>query len=118
MDYKRHQLVKTLLIFLAFIDISVQQEYATIINNETLLIEQLFVRYNPTARPLLDTSESVDINMYFQIGSLKDVDIKSQTITVNGWIRLMWTDERLRWNSSEYNLTHLFYQPQLYGFHL
>ena len=102
MDYKRNQLVNILLILLAFMDISVEQENTTFINNEAKLIEQLFVRYNPAVRPLLDTSKSVDINMYFQINSLKDVDIKSQSITVNGWIVLMWTDESLRWNSSEY----------------
>lgn len=31
-----------------------------------------------------------------------DIDEKTDTFTAFGWTKMMWTDDRLKWNSSDY----------------
>lgn len=109
---RRNNLIMLLVLLIAYMDIWVESANQTI-NNETLLIKHLFTGYDPKARPLLDTSRAVDVNMGFEMTSINDVDTKSQTITISGWCVFTWSDDRLTWNASEYNLRTIVLPPSM-----
>jgi len=60
----------------------------------------LFKDYNPNTRPVLDFSESVELNYGIEIKSLEYFDQKGENIKFNLWIYNSWTDHYLKWNTS------------------
>ena len=63
----------------------------------------LFKDYNSNTRPVLDFSESVELNYGIEIKSLEYFDQKGENIKFNIWIYNSWKDHYLKWNLSTYN---------------
>ena len=38
-----------------------------------------------------------------------DIDESTSVMTVDAWIRMVWTDEHLSWNKSVYNVSQLHF---------
>ena len=56
----------------------------------------LFKNYNPNTRPVLDFSESVELNYGIEIKSLEYFDQKGENIKFNIWIYNSWKDHYLK----------------------
>ncbi|RUS89879.1 hypothetical protein EGW08_002320 [Elysia chlorotica] len=58
--------------------------------------------YNPQQRPMLNQSEVLQVRAIFELVSIVEINDVLQTFRCNGFLGLFWTDEMLRWNSSDY----------------
>jgi len=77
---------------------------SAILTDEERLIKELFVDYNPTARPVINNKKTVVIDIQYSLQQIKQLDSRSQTLTSIGHLVLRWKDERLVWNASEENV--------------
>ena len=69
---------------------------------ERRLLETLLKRYNKLERPVLNETDLVEVNIGLNLQQILDIDETKQILTTNSWLNLAWTDENLRWNSSEF----------------
>lgn len=70
---------------------------------ENNLQETLFKTYNRYMRPVKVYSSKVPIGIRFYLLSLQELNMKMQTLHTATWLEVMWTDEYLTWNSSEFS---------------
>jgi len=73
-------------------------------SDEEKLLEHLFTDYNPSARPVLNSSNTVTVDIHFSLLQIQDLNVRSQVFATTGLLVLMWRDERLSWNENEYTL--------------
>jgi len=71
-----------------------------------LLRNKLFSGYNKKTIP-----DDVDLNFGMSIIKF-DLDEKKGTFEVDGWLKYVWTDDRLAWDSKEYNIDSLHVCPK------
>ncbi|KAK2563553.1 Neuronal acetylcholine receptor subunit alpha-6, partial [Acropora cervicornis] len=71
--------------------------------NEWHLLDLLFANYSKVLRP----SSLVNISLNLVVANLVGVDPKKGQIDLRIWLRMFWTDRRLRWNSSQFNVSSL-----------
>ncbi|XP_071944093.1 neuronal acetylcholine receptor subunit alpha-9-II-like [Antedon mediterranea] len=72
-------------------------------NNEQRLIDNLLKNYTqPSARPVLDDSDTVLITYRYSVTQVTEVDEREQFIVVNGMMGMTWTDHLMVWNASDY----------------
>ena len=53
------------------------------------------------SRQVIPSNVSVQIGLL--VFKVLEVDVTNSVLSLGCWIRLEWTDRRLRWNSSDYN---------------
>lgn len=70
---------------------------------EWQLLDSLFTNYSKITRPSLKTNISVNL----VVSILDSVDSKKEKIGLRVWFRMFWTDYRLKWNTSQFNITSL-----------
>uniref|UniRef100_A0A0B6Z3G4 Neurotransmitter-gated ion-channel ligand-binding domain-containing protein n=1 Tax=Arion vulgaris TaxID=1028688 RepID=A0A0B6Z3G4_9EUPU len=72
--------------------------------NQHRLYYDLFVAssYNKLIRPVINTSESLQINFSLALSAIINVDAKNQFIITNVWLQMYWYDYQLVWNASDY----------------
>ncbi|RUS89880.1 hypothetical protein EGW08_002321 [Elysia chlorotica] len=58
--------------------------------------------YNPDQRPVLDQAHTLHVDVMFALVSIVEINDVIQNFRCNGFLGLFWTDEILRWNSSDY----------------
>ncbi|KAK3750037.1 hypothetical protein RRG08_027360 [Elysia crispata] len=58
--------------------------------------------YNPTQRPLRDQDDILSVDAFFGLVSIVEINDVVQSFKCNGFLVLMWRDEILQWNSSDY----------------
>ena len=68
-------------------------------DEENILKTILPSTYKKSVRP----SSEVMIYAFISLQQINSVDEKSQTITTNSYLTLLWTDQRLTWNISSYD---------------
>lgn len=73
------------------------------IPDEQMLIARLLRNYDPAARPVYNASSTVVVRFGFLLIQICDMDERNQILTTNVWLEQEWFDERLVWNSSEFN---------------
>ncbi|XP_070543862.1 neuronal acetylcholine receptor subunit alpha-10-like [Ptychodera flava] len=73
------------------------------VDYEAQLLKDVFKDYSPLLRPVLDKSRTVDVTHGMSLTHIVDFDELNEKLTVNVWLRQFWVDERLRWNSSQYD---------------
>ncbi|KAK2175745.1 hypothetical protein NP493_711g03120 [Ridgeia piscesae] len=56
-----------------------------------------------SARPVMNSSDTVPVEIQFSLMHIKELDVRSQVLTTTGLLILQWVDERLRWDPREYN---------------
>ncbi|XP_019632173.1 PREDICTED: neuronal acetylcholine receptor subunit alpha-7-like [Branchiostoma belcheri] len=66
------------------------------------LLDKLLKNYNILERPVLNDSDALTVNLGVTLQQIIDVDEKNQILTTNIWVRMIWTDEYLSWNESEF----------------
>lgn len=76
-------------------------------SDEELLLEYLFRDYNPSARPVLNSSQTVSVNVQFSLLQIQELNIRSQVLTTTGLLILDWKDERLTWDKEISDLTEI-----------
>ncbi len=69
---------------------------------ETKLYNKLLSSYNKRVRPVLNTEESVHINISIVLANVLDIDEKHQSLTTLLWIYSEWVDPLLAWNETEF----------------
>ncbi|ELT93061.1 hypothetical protein CAPTEDRAFT_146658, partial [Capitella teleta] len=69
---------------------------------EDKLLEALLGNYKRAARPVLDSRDSVMVNLQFSLMHIKDLDVRSQIFTTTGLLIVEWQDERLVWDPADY----------------
>lgn len=70
--------------------------------NESQLLMNLFKEYNTQVRPVIEPRDQVQVEITFNIRSLKELNTKEEILSVVGWVSAYWEDKRLKWNTSEY----------------
>ncbi|GMH99376.1 hypothetical protein TrST_g8944 [Triparma strigata] len=65
--------------------------------------------YNKLIPPVEKFRVPVDVTMGLNVYKLVNLDIQAAQIDLSVWIRLSWTDKRLAWNTSTYNVTQTTY---------
>ena len=66
--------------------------------------------YNKNVRP----DDQVELMPVFSLKQVVSIDEKNQIMTSNSYVGLLWADNRLRWNSSDYNgVTEIFIPTNL-----
>ncbi|KAK3788232.1 hypothetical protein RRG08_029028 [Elysia crispata] len=58
--------------------------------------------YNPTQRPLRDQDDVLDVYAFFEVVSIVEINDVVQSFKCNGFLGLVWRDEMLQWNSTDY----------------
>ncbi|KAI0231374.1 hypothetical protein LSAT2_018277 [Lamellibrachia satsuma] len=61
-------------------------------SDEELLLEYLFRDYNPSARPVLNSSQTVSVNVQFSLLQIQELNIRSQVLTTTGLLILVSTE--------------------------
>ncbi|KAK2163529.1 hypothetical protein LSH36_78g04014 [Paralvinella palmiformis] len=74
-------------------------------SDEERLLELLFDGYNPSARPVINSSHTVDVRMQFSLLQIQELNLRNQVLTTTGLLILEWRDERLKWDSKAIPLT-------------
>lgn len=67
--------------------------------HDTLLASS---NYNPEQRPVLDQADTLVVQVMFALVSIVEINDVVQSFRCNGFLGLFWTDEILKWNSSDY----------------
>ncbi|XP_071944538.1 neuronal acetylcholine receptor subunit alpha-10-like [Antedon mediterranea] len=78
-------------------------------SNESMLTEQLLLSYGPrTTRPVDFKNSTVNVTLRFIVTQVINLDEKAQALTVNGWFKMIWTDQRLIWDENDQNIKDIF----------
>lgn len=66
------------------------------------LISDKFNGYKRSLRPIRNQNNSVEIRVYFELGSIHEVDEVLEKFSVTGLLYIYWFDEFIRWKPEEY----------------
>jgi hypothetical protein len=66
------------------------------------MVDDLLKDYHKAYRPIIDSTQVVEIRMTFSLLAISDVNVKEQQLTAKGFFFLTWNDEFLTWNVTEY----------------
>ena len=93
------------------------QVFAETLDNVTDLYDSLFVhsKYNRNIRGVQDQTKVVKVGANFSLVTLVEVMEKEEAFEVMGLLYLSWTDERLVWNTTDFNGTNMV--RKLYKFY-
>eukprot|EP00928_Gymnodinium_smaydae_P034025 TRINITY_DN24204_c0_g1_i2.p1 TRINITY_DN24204_c0_g1~~TRINITY_DN24204_c0_g1_i2.p1 ORF type:complete len:490 (+),score=54.85 TRINITY_DN24204_c0_g1_i2:54-1523(+) len=75
---------------------------ASLDNIESRLRTKLFNGYDTNVRPLIDSTQPVDVKIGLALTHLLDFDIVAGVAKLNVWLRAAWYDPQLDWNSSSF----------------
>ena len=81
-------------------------------DEENNLYNHLLQNYNKNIRPVKSYNKPVTTQLGLGVQTLESFDQMEETISLNIWMRMKWTDEYLSWNSSLSNLTFLSINPE------
>ncbi|XP_031551820.1 ligand-gated ion channel 4-like, partial [Actinia tenebrosa] len=70
--------------------------------DEQRITEDLFKNYDPGLRPVFKKQDNVTVTLGVSVHQIIDVDEKNQIIKTSLWIRQIWNNPFLRWNSTYY----------------
>ena len=98
-----------MMVLIRYFIFSVVINYITtqdILMAEGALHDHLLANYKPDIRPRNCYYEPTLIGFDFYLGYLKEYDEKIGQLSVSGYMKFMWHDRRLQWNTTEYVLHH------------
>ena len=70
--------------------------------HEYRLVKYLMSNYEKSVRPARSPGEALDVQFDVSIHQIIDVDEKNQILTTNCWIKTIWKDTHLTWNSTDF----------------
>ena len=72
----------------------------------------LFKNYDPTTRPVINSSKAVEVKTQFTLELLDKLDAKRQVLATKGYLSLSWRDEHLTWEPKQFgNLAAIVVPP-------
>ncbi|XP_071087003.1 neuronal acetylcholine receptor subunit non-alpha-2-like [Haliotis cracherodii] len=75
---------------------------------EARLVDQLTSNYDRRVRPRMNASETVDVTFAFYMTRVDILNLRSEMLSVTGWIVVRWYDDIFRWDPAQYdNITKL-----------
>ncbi|XP_038207976.1 neuronal acetylcholine receptor subunit alpha-10-like isoform X2 [Zerene cesonia] len=72
-------------------------------DEEYQLVRHLMDKYDPSVRPVENSSHPLLVTFGVSLHHIIDVEEKDQLLTTNCWITQIWTDHHLRWNTSDFD---------------
>jgi len=94
--------------------IAAEITYGVATNWEAKLLKDLFVSYEPQARPLKSHKDAVDLR--FEIALVSATETSPGTFGLTVWITQQWRDEYLTWDPAAYDgLKEIKIHPQIPG---
>ncbi|XP_046372590.1 neuronal acetylcholine receptor subunit alpha-7-like [Haliotis rufescens] len=75
------------------------------------LFEDKINKNNLNVKPLLDQTETMHVNLSFNLVSITEFNEVDQRFSCNAWLDVYWKDELLVWNSSEYGDLQMVWPP-------
>ncbi|XP_017461122.1 PREDICTED: neuronal acetylcholine receptor subunit beta-3-like, partial [Rhagoletis zephyria] len=82
-----------------------KKENDTVVQNHIkALRKELFKDrgYDIMSRPVLNYSHPTDVHIWLDLNYIVDLDLRTGVLTTEGWLRLWWVDEQLRWRPDEF----------------
>lgn len=79
----------------------------TLATKEDDLRNVLLNDYNKYTRPVVDETNTLDLKIGIEIKGLETFNQKDETAVFNIWMTMMWYDEYLFWNETEYNIKYI-----------
>ena len=76
-------------------------------NANRIMVDDLLKDYRKAYRPIIDSTQAVEIRMKFSLLAITDVNEKEQQLTAKGFFFLTWNDEFLTWNVTEYQVEEI-----------
>lgn len=81
--------------------------YCSASNEETILRNLIFKDYDKYTRPVTNTSSVVPVTIGIAVQNIESFDQIEETIKLNVWLRKYWTNDFLKWNTSQSTLPQL-----------
>ncbi|XP_046574632.1 neuronal acetylcholine receptor subunit alpha-7-like [Haliotis rubra] len=78
---------------------------------QSRLSKEKMTDYILTVPPIINGT-TLNITIDFNLGTLVDLNEKDQSLTLDGWLDVDWTDPRLAWSVSEYNTTEVCFKQK------
>ncbi|KAK6170133.1 hypothetical protein SNE40_018602 [Patella caerulea] len=72
----------------------------TVINS---LYKKIFENYNPDVRPIINASAAVHVETLFALQAIRKLEASSETLAATVLFQLIWKDDLLIWNKTEYD---------------
>jgi hypothetical protein len=93
--------------FNLFIVITSLQFTNTFATKEDDLRNVLLNDYNKYTRPVINDTNTLDLKIGIEIKGLETFNQKDETAVFNIWMTMMWFDEYLTWNETEYGIKYI-----------
>ncbi|UXI18370.1 DNA replication complex GINS protein PSF2-like [Sarcoptes scabiei] len=58
--------------------------------------------YDPMTRPVRNYTHAINVSIYLDVNYIKNLDVQTKILESEGWIRLSWFDENLKWKTIEF----------------
>lgn len=108
-SYSRFTLGITVTIFCFSIDPVTSQTS----NDSKKLFNDLFSSYSLKVRPVVNQQQPLRLDVSFYLSGVIEVNEVKEKMVTTGFLRLMWTDEHLKWTPADYNNTTHIFVPQV-----
>jgi nicotinic acetylcholine receptor, invertebrate len=76
-------------------------------SQEINLRNKLFKDYNKNIRPVINYNDNISLNISIDVKNLEYFNQVSETMSLNLWITMIWEDQNLKWNASNYGIDYL-----------
>ena len=76
------------------------------------LYKILMENYDTTVIPKISNIDPLNLELGIAIRAFESIDQIDGTILSNIWLRYFWNDYRLRWNSSEWNISKVVFSSE------
>ena len=67
-------------------------------DKETALINRLLHNYNPFARPVVNDSSTLNLEIILTLKQIINLDVRKQVLKTKLWLEYYWKDKNLVWN--------------------
>ncbi|KAK3590735.1 hypothetical protein CHS0354_030971 [Potamilus streckersoni] len=72
-------------------------------NSAERLYNDLLLNYTKGVRPGTDYNHSLNVELFLTVSTLLEINAVDKIMSVNGFFNMLWRDERLQWNKTEYD---------------
>ncbi len=72
-------------------------------NPEYRLLNHLFQNYSTNARPVSNVQDVVTVYAGISLSQILSLDETTQVLYTIGWINMLWIDQSLKWNASQFD---------------
>ena len=83
-------------------------------DKETALINKLLRNYNPFARPVLNDSSQLDLEIILTLKQIINLDVRKQVLKTKLWLEYYWKDTKLVWKPVSLRLSCIIGHGLLY----